>query len=159
MISFPLEAVRGLFFDFRIDMQYKKNSTITTCTEVQTMAPSCCCRRLFPSEIAAAILAHLLVVATKRNEQNPKQAKILPTIQTDDPEKPGVLKIDVDYPTDPEKMAIRNHYLSRLEIDSTTGVMTFFPDGYNSDGETYALKDAPHILSLMCETIRTAITD
>lgn len=119
---------------------------------------SSCCRRMFPSEVAAAILAHLLVVADERNEAKPEQTKISVTKQTDDPGKPGVIKIDVDYPTDPEKAAIRNHYLSRLEISETTGEIHFFPNGYASDGRIYHPKDTPHLLHRMCETIRTATT-
>lgn len=116
------------------------------------------CRRMFPSEVAAMILAQLLATATKRNEEKSEQTKISVTVQTDDSERPDIIKIDVDHPTDSEKMAIRNRYLSRLEIHKMTGEVTFFPDGYRPDDEKYGLRDTPHILQCMRETIRTATT-
>lgn len=101
------------------------------------------------------MLAELLIVANQRNNANPHLPKILPTVQTDDPALPGIIKLDVDHPNDDKKMAIKDHYIVRTQINAETGTITFFPDGYHQEGVEYALRDAPNILERMRVAIRT----
>ena len=110
------------------------------------------CRRPFPSEIAAMMMANLLVAAAERNEANSSRPEICVAQQTD---LPGKFCIDVDFPT--EDQAIRNKYLCRFEIDETTGEIAFRPNGMmpREAAELHPYNAVWEIQQRMLEIIRT----
>lgn len=107
-------------------------------------------------EIAKLILSRLEEVAKIRKQEHPEEPRISVARQTDDPEKPEIIKVDADYPLS-GVMAAQNHYIIRLEIDKKTGAAMLYPDGYHADEKKrHAFQDLPDILYRMAEMVRTA---